>query len=101
MGWAFSYGRGTPVGLRDFEVLRRMGSKLGFGFRVDNFKLRANDFGVRVPDLGLGLHERVWGVQGNLAYQKTPTPPYPLKALGIGLLSGPRGVHFLIDEVPL
>ena len=35
------------------------------------------------------------GVQGYLAHKKTPSPP------GMGLLQEPRGLRFLISEVPL
>ena len=40
-------------------------------------------------------------VQGYLAHQK-PTPPRDHhRALGIGLLQGPRGGRFFLSEVPL
>ena len=54
--------------------------------------------------------DRVSSVQGYLALKKTPTPlartplghPYdPLRTLGIGLRWGPKGVRFLVSEVPL
>jgi len=41
-------------------------------------------------------------LQGYLAHKKTPTHPWdPARTLGIGLRQGPRGVRFLISEVPL
>ena len=36
-------------------------------------------------------------VQGYLAHERTPIT----RTLGMGLRSGPRGVHFLVSEVPL
>jgi len=41
-------------------------------------------------------------IQGYLAHKKTPPPPKDHhRALGIGLLSGPRGERFLMSEVSL
>jgi len=42
-----------------------------------------------------------WWVQGYLAHKKR-TPPWDYhRALGTGLLQGPRGGRFLMSEVPL
>ena len=40
-------------------------------------------------------------MQGYLAHKKTPTPLDRHRSLGMVLLQGPRGVRFLISEVPL
>ena len=40
-------------------------------------------------------------VQGYLAHKETPNPGHPPRTLGIGLRCGPRGVQFLISDVPL
>ena len=41
------------------------------------------------------------GYIGYLTHKKTPTPYDRYRVLGIVLLQGPRGVRFLISEVPL
>ena len=41
------------------------------------------------------------GLQGYLAHDKTLTPLGLPQTLGTGLLQGPRGLHFLVSEVPL
>ena len=40
-------------------------------------------------------------VQGYLAHTKLPPPRDHLMALGMGLLKGSSGLHFLMSEVPL
>ena len=40
-------------------------------------------------------------LQGYLAHQKRPPPQDPPRTLPIGLRWGPRGVRFLVSEVPL
>jgi hypothetical protein len=40
-------------------------------------------------------------LRGNFPIRKRPSPQEPPRTLGIGLLQGPRGVHFLVSEVPL
>ena len=40
-------------------------------------------------------------VQGYLAHKKTPIPLGSPRTLGIGLLKGPTGRRFLMNEVPL
>ena len=40
-------------------------------------------------------------IQGYLAHKKTPAPLDHHRALGIGLLQGPRGKRFIMSEVPL
>ena len=47
------------------------------------------------------LRQQAWTrlkLQGYLAHKKPPPSP---RALGMGLLSGPRGRRFLVSEVPL
>jgi len=41
------------------------------------------------------------GIQGYLAHKKLPPPYDHRRALGIGLLQGPRRMPFLMSEVPL
>jgi len=43
--------------------------------------------------------ERVY--RGTSLARKRPPPQDPPRILGVGLLSGLRGVHFLVSEVPL
>ena len=64
------------------------------GERVYGVRSRVQGVCLRIRVLGLG-------VQGYLAYKKTPTPPGPPRSLGIGLRKGPRGVRFRVSEVPL
>ena len=43
----------------------------------------------------------IYRIQGYLAHKKHPYPWYHHMSLGIGLCEGPRGVRFLVSEVPL
>ena len=40
------------------------------------------------------------GLRGYLAHKKAPTPCRPLQDLDIGPRKGPRGLRFLVCEVP-
>ena len=40
-------------------------------------------------------------LKGYLAHKETPTPQGPPSTLDIGLQQSPRGVRFLVREIPL
>ena len=55
-----------------------------------------------VSVLQVGALAIAWlSLQGYLAHKQTPTPLGLPRTLGIGLRQGPRGVRFLVSEVPL
>ena len=55
---------------------------------------------IKRPD-ALVKNRQAAGLQGYLAHKKLPPPQDHRRALGIGLLQGPRRRQFLMSEVPL
>ena len=95
-GWAFSYGRGTPVqGTLSYSLYDHyhMNMALDAPTSEDDFKR----LGVWTV-CGAGPCR---AVQGHLAHEKQHPPERHHRALGIVLLLGPWVSRFLMSEVPL
>jgi len=49
----------------------------------------------------LNFQRKEWKYRGTSFIRKRPTPWDHHRALGVGLLQGPKGRRFLVSEVPL